>query len=310
MALTAEGGTIEVASSTAVTSGNSLTIDTGVDGGSGNGGQLRDRRRLQRGGDDRQCQHRRRQRRTGGTLTASAAGATVTIANATADRTLGLGGGAGDLALDLTELSRISADTLEFGSSNAGELTVAGLTAGATGGFNTLQLVNGQGMSFTGDVNGSFDLSMNAGGDINFGDLADLNSTVSFGNIVPLGEVTFVTPGNVELGGSPLAGARYFAESFVVDIGGNMVSGQLNPTTTTFEPVNIGSIRVVNAASVNLFGSIAGDATQTAASQAEAGCRRRPRRGLAVHTLRDRHGPVLQHSPRAAGDGPRPVAGR
>ena len=201
-------------------------------------------------------------------MTTSAAGQTVTIANATADRGIGVGGATEGLDLNLAELSRITADTVIIGASDAGAMVIAGLDPASTDTFNTLELITGEGMQFDGNLNGSFNLTMTAGGDIGFGDLADPNSTVSFGTeAAPLGVMTFITPGSVELGGSALSGVQYFANEFVIDIGGSFVSGQLNPSATTFQPVNLGSLTVLNAGPINLFGSIAGDATQTAASQ-------------------------------------------
>ncbi len=268
MTLVSEGGAIDVANNIDVLSGSTMVIDTGVDGGSGDGGIFTTGTNSSVEATAGDVTVIADTVGLGGTLTASAAGASVTIANASADRAIGIGGAIAGLDLNLDELSRITADTVTIGSTNAGSMVIAGLDPASTDTFNTLELITGEGMQFNGDLNGSFNLTMTAGGDIDFGDLADPNSTVSFGTeAVPLGVMTFTTPGSVELGGSALAGVQYFAEEFVINIGGSFVSGQLNPSATTFQPVNLERLTVLGAGSVTLFGSIAGDATQTAASQ-------------------------------------------
>ena len=183
------------------------------------------------------------------------------------------------MLIDGTDLGNISAGTLRIGNLSdatlgiSGAATTASIDAGPfiiLADIDTLELRSQGDITFGGTVEGGFNLTTIFAGNVNF------NAAV--GASGQLGTVRFETPlipapggGDVTLNGVAIPAQFAFgfeANRVEIAIAGAATNNQLLVgTSTTFDGMNVDTLSVERAASVNLFGSIGGDNTQTAASR-------------------------------------------
>jgi filamentous hemagglutinin family protein len=180
----------------------------------------------------------------------SAPGKVVTIAPLTPGTTMGLGTGAGALALNATALGEITASTLVFGSASATGTLTAGTTT-LPAGITNLTAVTGGTLSITGtvtDSNANATLTLQ-GGTLNIG--ANLTTSTTTGTVV------LNTTGTA----SQTAGVIAAQNLLLLGIGGNYTLTKNN--TVTKLAANTGSLSFTDSSALTID-TIAGNAGITA----------------------------------------------